>query len=145
MLVTGYTGLFLTAFLAATILPLSSEGVLAALGSGDGFELWGLVLVATAGNTLGSVVNWGLGRWSLRFRDRKWFPVSAATLDRACARFRRWGLWTLLLAWVPVVGDPLTVAAGLLRVPFTPFLVLVAAGKAFRYLVVASGVYLVAF
>ena len=136
--------MFLSAFLAATILPMSSEGVLAALGASDGFNLWVLVIVATAGNTLGSVLNWVFGRWALRFQDRKWFPISREKLDRACHHFRRWGLWTLLLAWLPVVGDPLTLAAGLLRVPFAPFLVLVAAGKAFRYLVVASGVYLIA-
>lgn len=145
MLTAGYAGLFLSAFLAATILPLSSEGVLAALGSGNGFNLWLLVVVATIGNTLGSVVNWALGRWALQFQDRKWFPISREKLDKACLHFRRWGLWTLLLAWLPVVGDPLTLAAGLMRVPFAPFVVLVAAGKAFRYLVVASGVYLVVF
>src|SRR5215470_17302496 len=92
-------------------------------------ETWALLAVATAGNTLGSAINWVLGRWATRWGGRR--------LDQAAAWFRRWGWPSLLFAWLPVVGDPLTVAAGLLRVSFLPFLLLVAIGKAARYAAVA--------
>ncbi|WP_259781318.1 YqaA family protein [Aestuariispira ectoiniformans] len=133
----GYLGLFLTAFFAATLLPIQSEAVLAALTVQKGFSLWWLVLVAGVGNTLGSVVNWCLGRWCLHFQDRRWFPVPKAALAKAQDRFQRWGVWSLLLAWTPFIGDPLTFAAGVLRVRFDLFLLLVAISKFSRYIVVA--------
>lgn len=129
----GYFGLFLSAFLAATLLPLSSEAVLAALSQARGFDIAALLVVATLGNTLGATVNWALGRFCLHWRDRKWFPVSPEQLERAAGWFRRYGLWSLLFAWMPVVGDPLTFAAGVLQVRVVPFLVLVALGKGARY------------
>ena len=97
-----------------------------------------LIAVASAGNILGSCVNWLLGGFAERFRDRKWFPVSPQALDRAQGWYRRYGRWSLLLSWVPVVGDPLTVAAGVMREPFLPFLLLVALAKTGRYLVLAA-------
>lgn len=126
-------GLFASAFLAATILPLSSEVVLAALTVTDGADLAVLWAVASLGNTLGAVVNWGLGRFCLRWSDRRWFPVKPPELDRAQRWFTRYGVWTLLFAWVPIVGDPLTVVAGLLRVRLVWFVILVAIGKSARY------------
>ena len=125
--------LFASAFLAATILPFSSEAVLATLAAAEGADALLLWAVASIGNTAGSAVNWGLGRFALHWQGRRWFPASPAGLARARARFLRYGVWTLLFAWVPVVGDPLTVVAGLLRVNFWGFLVLVAIGKAGRY------------
>lgn len=130
--------LFLSAFTSATLLPGSSEAVLATLLATGAGVPGQLVAVATAGNVLGSVVNWALGRGIARFRDRRWFPVSPQALARAEGWFRRWGLWSLLLSWVPVLGDPLTVVAGALRVPFAPFLVLVTLGKAARYAAIAG-------
>jgi membrane protein YqaA with SNARE-associated domain len=127
------TGVFLSAFLAATILPFSSEIVLTAFyaaGGGEAVTLW---LVASAGNVLGALVNWGLGRYFLHWQDRRWFPFREDQLERADAWFSRYGVWTLLMAWVPVVGDPLTFAAGFLRVNVWLFLVLVTIGKAGRY------------
>ena len=144
LLFGGYFGLFLTAFLAATLVPLSSEAILATLSAADGFDIAILFAVATLGNTLGAVVNWTLGRFCLHWQDRSWFPFTAEQLVRAGNRFRRYGLWSLLLAWLPVVGDPLTFAAGVLRVRFLPFLVLVGLGKGARYaavLSVAQGVF----
>lgn len=129
----GYLGLFLSAFLAATLLPLSSEAILAGLSQARGFDLAVLAGVATLGNTLGAAANWALGRFCLRWRDRRWFPFSAHRMERAARWFRRYGLWSLLLAWAPVFGDPLTFAAGALRVRFVPFLILVALGKGARY------------
>ncbi|MDH3702984.1 MAG: DedA family protein [Alphaproteobacteria bacterium] len=134
----GYGGLFVTAFLAATLLPLSSEAVLAALAAAAGFDLYALVAVATAGNTLGALVNWLLGRFCLRWRNRRWFPVDAARLGAASDWFRRYGVWSLLLAWVPVIGDPLTFVAGFLGIRLAYFLPLVALGKAARYAVIAG-------
>ena len=136
-------GVFLSAFLAATILPFSSEAVLAAFyaaGGGDVTLLWS---VATLGNVLGAVVNWGLGRYLLHWQDRRWFPFSADQLGRAEAWFSRYGVWSLLLAWVPLIGDPLTFAAGILRVNLWLFLILVTIGKAARYAAVlwAAGMF----
>jgi membrane protein YqaA with SNARE-associated domain len=132
----GALELFLTAFLAATLVPVSSEAVLAWMASADGADAVWLIFVATAGNTLGAIVNWVLGRWCLHWRDRRWFPIQPEPLARATAWMERGGRLLLLLAWVPVVGDPLTFAAGVLRVRFVPFTVLVAIGKGARYVVV---------
>ncbi|TIS63396.1 MAG: DedA family protein [Mesorhizobium sp.] len=135
-----FGGLFLTAFAAATILPLQSEALLAGLLLAGRQSPATLVLVATIGNVLGSVVNWLLGRGIDHFRDRKWFPVKPAVLDRAAARYRRYGRWSLLLSWVPVIGDPLTVVAGVLRVPFWSFISIVTVAKACRYLALSGAV-----
>ena len=127
-------GLFAVAFVAATILPAQSEAALV------GLLLLGkqspvlLVVVATIGNVLGSVVNWLLGRWIENYRHRRWFPVSEQALDRATGWYRRWGRWSLLLSWAPIGGDALTVAAGVLREPFWSFLLLVIIAKAGRYI-----------
>lgn len=137
---TGDIGLFLSAFLAATLLPLSSEAVLAALTAGGDRDVVFLVALATAGNTLGAWVNWALGRYCLEWRGRRWFPIKAEHLDKATAWFGRYGLWSLLLAWLPLVGDPLTFAAGVLRVNVWKFLALVATGKAARYVAVVIAV-----
>lgn len=130
-----YLSLMFTGFLAATLIPASSEALLLVLFQ-QGYTPWLLWLAATIGNTLGSCVNWFLGREIVRFRDRRWFPVSLQQLQRAQALFNRYGTWSLLLAWLPVVGDPLTLVAGVLRVRFVLFLVLVATGKSLRYAVV---------
>jgi membrane protein YqaA with SNARE-associated domain len=124
-----------TGFLAATLIPASSEALLLVLFQ-QGYTPWLLWLAATTGNTLGSCVNWFLGREIVRFRDRRWFPVSPQQLQKAQALFNRYGTWSLLLAWLPVVGDPLTLVAGVFRVRFVLFLLLVATGKSLRYAVV---------
>ena len=133
----GYGSLFLSAFLAATVLPLSSEAVLAALVASDGFVLWLLVALASIGNTLGACVNWVFGRYCLHWQNRKWFPVSTQALVRASRWFSHYGQYSLLFAWVPIIGDPLTVTAGFLKLRFSRFLLLVAVGKTLRYVVVA--------
>lgn len=135
---TGYLGLFASAFLAATILPFSSEAVLGTLSTVDGADFVVLWAVATAGNTLGAVVNWMLGRWCLHWQDRKWFPFKKNDLDKADAWFAKWGVWSLLLSWVPIIGDPITFAAGFLRVQFAVFVVLVLIAKGGRYVAVLA-------
>ncbi|MDH4412911.1 MAG: DedA family protein [Rhizobium sp.] len=134
----AYLALFLAAFLAATIVPAQSEAVLVALILAGDQPLATLLLVATLGNVLGSVVNWLLGRFIEHFRDRPWFPVSRDKLARAEVWYRRFGIWSLLLSWVPIIGDPLTVVAGVLRTPFPIFLLLVTIAKAGRYIVLAA-------
>lgn len=135
---TAGLGLFVAAFLAATLLPAQSEAVLATLLVRGQHDPVALIVVATCGNVLGSVVNWGLGRSLLRVRHRSWFPVSDHQLDRAQAWYRRYGRWTLLGSWLPVIGDPLTLVAGILREPFIPFVLLVTLAKAGRYIVLAA-------
>jgi membrane protein YqaA with SNARE-associated domain len=130
-----YVGLFAAALGAASILPMQSEPVLVALLLLGDQPVWALVAVASVGNTLGSCVNWLLGRWIERYRDRRWFPVPPDKLARAEGWYHRWGRWSLLMSWAPVVGDPLTVIAGMLREPFWSFLVLVAIAKTGRYIV----------
>lgn len=133
-----YGGLFLTAFAAATILPLQSEALLVALLSLRAHPVWLLIAVAAAGNVLGSVLNWWLGRWIEHYRDRRWFPVSAERIAAAQQRYQRYGQWSLLLSWTPIIGDPLTVVAGLMREPLGRFLLLVSVAKLGRYLVLAA-------
>ncbi|WP_062060161.1 YqaA family protein [Cellvibrio sp. OA-2007] len=127
-----YLSLFFTALIAATLFPLSSEALLVALlyQHYSPLLLW---LVATSGNTLGSCINWYLGKECLRWQDKNWFPVNPTQLARAQQQFQRYGLWSLLFAWVPVVGDPLTLIAGVMRISFWKFAALVALGKAVRY------------
>ena len=129
----GLAGLFLWSLLAATLLPLSSE---AALAAARGIMLAPplvLFLVATLGNVGGALINWWLGACCLRFKHRRWFPVTDVQLQKATARFSRWGALALLFSWIPVVGDPLTFAAGALRYPLARFLIVVTIGKAARY------------
>lgn len=130
-----YASLFFTALIAATFFPLSSEALLVSLLH-QGYSPLLLGLVATLGNTLGSCINWYLGRQCLHFQHKKWFPVSPAQLQRAQQQFQRYGIYSLLFAWLPLVGDPLTLLAGVMRVQFPLFVVLVAAGKALRYTLV---------
>lgn len=128
--------LFLAALVSATLFPGQSEAVLAAMVSGSAHP-WSLVAIASIGNTLGSALNWLLGVGIERFRHRRWFPVRQAALDRAQRWYRRYGKWSLLLSWAPVVGDPLTIVAGVMREPFPVFLLLVGIAKTLRYVVVA--------
>ncbi|MBA1272358.1 YqaA family protein [Stutzerimonas azotifigens] len=135
---SAYLGLFFAAFAAATLLPAQSEAVLTALLLTGDFPVAALLLVATLGNVLGSVVNWLLGRYLEHFRHKRWFPVSEAQLEKAQASYRRFGRWSLLLSWVPIVGDPLTVIAGVMREPFWRFVLLVTLAKGGRYVVLAA-------
>lgn len=127
-----------SAFGAATLLVLPSEAVLIAQIKAGLAPMWALLAVATIGNVGGSVFNWWIGRHARRFEGRRWFPFSPETIEAAGVRFRRWGLWSLLMAWVPIIGDPLTFIAGVLRVPFRYFLPLVAIGKGARYAILAA-------
>ena len=139
-MISSHLLLFGSAFLAATILPFYSEVVLFALLR-EGGDPAALVVTATLGNTLGAVVNWVLGRYLLHFQDRRWFYFSRDQIEKAQRWFQRYGYWSLLLAWLPVGGDALTLIAGIMKVRLWLFLLLVGAGKALRYV---SVVYLTA-
>ncbi|MCL1939470.1 MAG: DedA family protein [Desulfovibrionaceae bacterium] len=133
-----YWGLFLTAFIAATLLPAQSELVLSGLLLSGKQPAWALIAVASVGNTLGSAVNWLMGRYVHHFIDRRWFPVKRESLAKAEGWYHKYGRWSLFLSWAPVIGGPLTLAAGLLREPFWSFVLLVALAKTVRYLVMAG-------
>lgn len=135
---SAYLGLFTAAFAAATLLPAQSEAVLVGLLLHGGYNATALLAVATLGNVLGSVLNWLLGRSIERLRHKRWFPVSDRQLENAQRRYHRFGRWSLLLSWVPIIGDPLTVIAGTLREPLWSFLLLVTFAKGGRYLLLAS-------
>lgn len=134
-----YLSLFVSAFLAATIVPMQSEAVLVAALLGEHSPV-AVIAVASVGNILGAVVNWLLGRGIERFRGRRWFPVGDVALARAQDWYRRYGRWSLLLSWVPIVGDPLTLVAGVMRERLAVFLVLVSIAKVGRYAVLAMAV-----
>ena len=134
----AYAALFASAFTSATVLPGSSEAMLLGLlATGHGSPP-ALIAVATAGNVLGSVVNWWLGRLLAGLRGHRWLPVDERSYRRATAWYERYGAWSLLLSWLPVVGDPLTVVAGALRVGLPRFLLLVILGKGARYLFIGA-------
>lgn len=134
----GLGALFLAALVAATLLPAQSELVLTAMLLAGRWDPAVLIAVATVGNVAGSTVNWLIGRFLSDRRDARWFPVSAAALGRAERRFQRFGLPVLLLSWVPIIGDPITLVAGLLRVRFLSFLLVVTLAKGGRYAALAS-------
>lgn len=135
-----FAGLFAVAFVAATLLPAQSEAALAGLIAMGTFSPVALVIVASAGNVLGSIVNWLIGRRVEAFRERRWFPASPKMLDRATGWYSRYGRWSLLLSWVPIIGDPLTLVAGVLREPLWSFVALVTVAKTVRYVLVATAV-----
>ncbi len=134
---TAYIGLFFTALVAATILPAQSEALLVVLLVTGEYSVIALIAVASLGNVLGSVINWTLGRGLEQFRDRRWFPVSETTLEKAQGWYRRYGKWSLLASWVPIIGDPITVAAGVLKEPLPMFILLASIAKIGRYAVLA--------
>lgn len=132
-----YAGLFLSAFVSATLLPLQSETVLVGVLLTD-HSPWLAIAIASVGNVAGAVLNWLIGRGIEQLHERKWFPMSAASLQRSQAWYLRYGKWSLLLSWMPVIGDPITVVAGVLREPLPMFLLLVSVAKVGRYLVLAA-------
>jgi len=130
-----YLALFLTAFLSATLLPGASEVAVVALMH-EQYDVWLLWGFATAGNTLGAVVNFYMGRYLVHFQDKRWFPFKKESLYRSQQWFKRYGTWSLLFAWMPLVGDGLTFIAGMMKIHFVLFLLLVGIGKGVRYAVV---------
>jgi len=137
LLAWGYPALFLLSFLAATLVPLGSEWLLAVMLA-HGYPAPEVVAVATLGNTFGALTTWAIGWWGSDWLIERVLRIDSTTHARAEKQFRRWGSWSLLFAWLPVVGDPLCLVAGLFRFPLLPFLLLVLFGKGMRYLAVAG-------
>lgn len=135
---TSYLGLFAAAFGAASLLPMQSEAVLIGMLLSDQYSATTLLTIATLGNVLGSVLNWVLGRSVERLRHKRWFPVSDAKLSKAQRFYLRYGRWSLLLSWVPIIGDPLTMIAGVMREPLWRFLLIVTLAKGARYLALTA-------
>jgi len=133
----AYLSLFASAFLAATLIPAQSESVLVYLIATGHYSISLLVAVASLGNILGSILNWYLGRGIEHYRDRRWFPVSPDKLEKAQGWYARYGRWSLLASWLPIVGDPLTVVAGVMREPLPSFVAIVTLAKAGRYVLLA--------
>jgi membrane protein YqaA with SNARE-associated domain len=136
-----YATLFAVAFISATVFPLQSEALFAGLLVKGDQSPGLLLIVASVANTLGSAVNWFLGRAIETYRDSKWFPASEAQLQRAQGWYQRWGKWSLLLSWAPIVGEGLTVIAGVMREPLPIFLAIVGFAKALRYVIVMATIY----
>ena len=130
----SYLVVFLSAFLAATLLPAQSEAVLSFYILSAPQTVFALILVVTVGNVLGSVVNWVLGIYATKFQNRKWFPATPSQIKGAEKFYRKYGKYSLLLSWVPFIGDPITVIAGVLREPIFSFLLLVTIAKSARYI-----------
>jgi|TARA_B110000211_G_C13982605_1_gene510150 membrane protein YqaA with SNARE-associated domain len=128
-----YISLFAVSFFAATILPASSELTLASLLSINDYNTIGLLISASFGNILGSIFNWCLGFYLLKYIDNKWFPFKQNQINKATSWFKKFGVWSLLFAWLPIIGDPLTFVAGTLKIRFSFFLLLVSIGKIGRY------------
>lgn len=134
----AYLGLFVVSFLAATLLPGGSEIALTtALASTDNSVIL-LIAIATIGNVLGSMVNWVLGRYFNHLKDRSWYPIKPDQMGRAEQWYQKYGRWSLLLSWAPIIGDPLTLISGMFREPLISFVILVTIAKLTRYLVVSA-------
>ena len=127
-------GLFIAAFVAATLVPFQSEILFAGMLVAEPERFGVILLVASVGNVLGSCLNYALGRGLMRMRLPERLRVPEETLARAEAWFRRWGVWSLLVSWLPL-GDVLTLVAGTLRTPLWLFVLLVTVAKTGRYLV----------
>ena len=130
----SYFLLFLSAFGAATLLPLQSEAVLVGFLWQENYSVALLLICASVGNILGSCVNWYLGLRIEYFKDRKWFPVSEKNMLKAEKIYQKYGFWSLLLSWTPVIGDPITLIAGLFKEKFWRFLLIVSIAKTGRYI-----------
>ena len=129
-----YISLFTVAFMVATIVPFGSEAYFVTLLSMDKYNDLLLIIAASLGNVLGSVFNWVCGYYVNYFIKKPWFPLKNNMIDRGNNMFKKYGKWSLLLSWVPFIGDPITFVAGTLRYSLLPFIILVSIGKVGRYL-----------
>ena len=136
-MIIGYLSLFIISFLAATILPFSSELMLASMLSIESYDRTLLIIFSSLGNILGSVFNWVLGFYFIKLQNKNWFPFNQEQISKSSLWFEKYGKWSLLFAWVPIIGDPLTFVAGTMKTKFFIFLILVGIGKISRYLFIS--------
>jgi membrane protein YqaA with SNARE-associated domain len=133
VVISALFGMFVAAFVAATVVPFQSEIIFVALQVARTVPVEALVIVASIGNTLGALINYYIGQGITRFESKRWFPATPAQMKRAEVWFERWGVWMLLVSWLPG-GDVMTVVAGVMRTPVWLFLVLVGIAKTTRYI-----------
>ena len=131
-----YFSLFVVAFMVATIIPFGSEAYFITLLSLGEYNNLFLLIVVSVGNILGSLFNWVCGFYVNFFIKKSWFPINNKIINRGNKIFMKYGKWSLLFSWVPFIGDPITFAAGTLRYPLIPFMILVSIGKFTRYLLI---------
>ena len=136
-MIIGYLSLFTISFLAATILPFSSELILASMLSIENYNRILLIVFSSLGNILGSVFNWVLGFYFIKLQNKKWFPFKEKQISKSSLWFEKYGKWSLLFAWVPIIGDPLTFVAGTMKTKILTFIILVSIGKIARYLFIS--------
>ena len=132
----AYTSLFISSFLSSTILPGHSEITLITLFLLEKYSQFLLIFFASLGNILGSIVNWFLGLYITKFVNKSWFPFKKKQLDKASLWYLKYGKWSLFFSWVPIIGDPLTIVAGIFRVPLVIFITIVSISKVLRYIFV---------
>tara|TARA_Y100001960_G_scaffold195864_1_gene204997 strand:- start:570 stop:1007 length:438 start_codon:yes stop_codon:yes gene_type:complete len=133
-----YSILFGSAFLAASLFPAQSELLLTSLIVSEKYSVLILLAVASAGNIAGSILNYYIGRYLMHFKNHKYFPIKENMLETSKKYFKKYDSKILLMAWMPVIGDPLTVVAGAFRTNIWMFILLVSIGKTFRYMIVAG-------
>ncbi len=133
-----YLALFLSSFFAATLLPAQSEAVLSFQLASNKEDLIYLLLIATSGNVLGALVNWYLGKFFLHYKEKKWFPIKTDKLAKGEKYYKKYGRVSLLLSWMPIIGDPITFVAGVLKEPLWSFLILVTIAKGLRYIFIVA-------
>ncbi len=132
-----YTSLFISSFLSSTLLPGHSELTLTTFIFLKKYSIIDLIIFASIGNILGSILNWCIGYYLTNLKNKKWFPINTLRLNRASSWFLKYGKWTLFFSWVPVIGDPLTIIAGVFRVPIYTFILIVSVAKIMRYFFVS--------
>ena len=132
----AYSSLFISSFLSSTILPGHSEITLTTLILLEKYSQFLLIFFASFGNILGSVINWYLGFYITKFVNKSWFPLKKEQLDNAALWYLKYGKWSLFFSWVPIIGDPLTIVAGIFRVPLVIFITIVSISKVLRYILV---------
>jgi len=132
---SGYLGLFIVSFLAATIVPLGSEIFVVTMAI-SGYNLWVIFATATTGNTLGSIVNYYVGKYGSSFILSRYIKIDSKKLKNVEIMYQKWGAPFLFFAWIPVIGDPLTIVAGAFNLNLYIFIFWVILGKAFRYFLI---------
>ena len=132
----AYSSLFISSFLSSTILPGHSEITLTTFILLEKYSQFLLIFFASLGNILGSIINWFMGLYITRFVNSNWFPYQKKQLDKVSSWYLKYGKWSLFLCWVPIIGDPLTIVAGMFRVSFFIFITIVSISKILRYIFV---------
>ena len=130
----AYSSLFISSFLSSTILPGHSEIILTTFILLQKYSQFLLIFFASFGNILGSVINWYLVFYITKFVNKSWFPFKKKQLDKASLWYLKYGKWSLFFSWVPIIGDPLTIVAGIFQVPLIIFIIIVSISKVLRYI-----------